>query len=430
MTKNNFFQSISYLTLISTITLFFWYYELESIGMPLFALIAFSILVFNKNTFNAIPFYVNMLFMISQTEWSLESIPVYLYYLPVPVILGFVFHALKYKINLFQGKMALPLLLMFAAMVSTLFIIEEISMNYLFYIAVGLVYLFTYLFFKASFKGDNLKVLIRLFVITGVMISFQVLIFYLRVEDIAYALRHKQIDLGWGISNFIATYLVMFISTMFYFMKKYKFHSFWIILAFFEIIMLLFTLSRGGILSFAITLIPLVVFLYYGYEKKVKLTLNIILGLSLVGLLVYFRLDYFTTVFERLSEDFFDDSGRFDLWIEAYDKFINNPLLGVGVFARVDESYFGFYHNTILHTMATLGTVGLVSILWQFLVVVIIFFKKWNIEKAILLIALFGANIHGMVDNVYYMPQFMVIFFIIIAAVENHNLTLKEDLLR
>jgi len=47
-----------------------------------------------------------------------------------------------------------------------------------------------------------------------------------------------------------------------------------------------------------------------------------------------------------------------------------------------------------------------------------------------LLIALFGANIHGMVDNVYYMPQFMVIFFIIIAAVENHNLTLKEDLLR
>jgi hypothetical protein len=53
--------------------------------------------------------------------------------------------------------------------------------------------------------------------------------------------------------------------------------------------------------------------------------------------------------------------------------------------------------------------------------------KKLNVEKAILLIALIGANIHGMVDNVYYMPQFMIIFFIIIASVENHNEDLLEE---
>jgi hypothetical protein len=31
-----------------------------------------------------------------------------------------------------------------------------------------------------------------------------------------------------------------------------------------------------------------------------------------------------------------------------------------------------------------------------------------------------------MVDNVYYMPQFMIIFFMVIAAVENRNELLLE----
>ena len=58
------------------------------------------------------------------------------------------------------------------------------------------------------------------------------------------------------------------------------------------------------------------------------------------------------------------------------------------------------------------------------------FINRFTIEKTILLIALIGANIHGMVDNVYYMPQFMIIFFIIIAGVENYNLDLLEGELR
>jgi hypothetical protein len=74
-----------------------------------------------------------------------------------------------------------------------------------------------------------------------------------------------------------------------------------------------------------------------------------------------------------------------------------------------------------MHTIATLGLVGLASIIWQSVEVVKMFINKWTVEKSILLIALIGANIHGMVDNVYYMPQFMIIFFIIIAAVENYN---------
>lgn len=427
MTKFKFFQSITYLCLLSSLTTLIWYYNLEHIGIPVFAGIALLILVFDRNGMSVIPFFLNSMFMISQTEWSLDLIPTYLYFLPLMIIPGFVIHVIRFKVKFFQGKLALPLSLLFLAMLLSTINVVDINLNYLFYLLIGLFYLLVYFFFVSSIKGDNLQFLIKLFVITGVMISFQVLLYYLRVEDIAYALEHKTIDLGWGISNFIATYLIMFIASMFYFIKKYKFHVFWVLLAFFEIIMLLFTLSRGGILAFLVTLVFLMIYLYYGYEHKVKMTLNILLGLLLVAGFVYLRLDYFTTIWNRLTESFFDDSGRIELWIEAWNNFLAHPVFGAGVFARVEGDYFGFYHNTILHTIGTLGSIGLVSLLWQGFLVLIIFLKKLNLEKAILLIALIGANIHGMVDNVYYMPQFMIIFFIVIAAVENHNKNVLEE---
>lgn len=421
MAKLKFFNSIGYLTILSSATLAIWYFGLEHIGIPVFTLISAFILVFNKNGMPVIPFFLNMLFMVSQTEWSLGLIPDYLYIVPVVLIIFFIIHLIRFKPKFFDGMMKWPLLLLFAAMLLSMINAELIDFNYLFYCLIGLFYLFSYFFFKSTLKGDNLKFLIKLFAVTGIMISIQVLIFYLRVEDIDVALARKNLDLGWGISNFVATYLIVFISALFYFIKKYKLHIFWVMVATFEIIMLFLTLSRGGVLAFFFTFIFLIIYLYHGYEHKVRMSINIIAAMAIIGLIVYFRFDYFMIVWDRLFADFFGDNGRFDLWIEAFDKFKSYPLLGAGLFARVTGDYFGFYHNTIIHTAATLGTIGVISLLWQFIQVLKIFFKKMNIEKAVLLIAIIGANIHGMVDNVYYMPQFMIIFFIIIASVENHN---------
>jgi O-antigen ligase len=195
-----------------------------------------------------------------------------------------------------------------------------------------------------------------------------------------------------------------------------------IILAIFEIIALYFTLSRGGIMAFILTLPFLIYYLFYDYEKKFSLFLNILISLTIFAFIIYFLRDYFILIWNRVTKSFFADNGRFDLWEEAIILFKSYPLFGAGLFARVEGDYFGFYHNTFIHTAATLGIVGLISILWQIINVFKLFFKNLNFKKAILLIALFGANIHGMVDNVYYMPQFMVIFFIVIAAVENYDI--------
>lgn len=426
MIKQKHFESLPFLAGLSFLTLIFWFFGLEFVGMPLFALAAIAVLALYKNGMLVVPFFLNMLFMISQTEWSLDLIPTYLYLMPVFIIIGFIIHFVRFKPKFNKGKLFYPLLLLFVGMLLSMINASFINSNYLFYLVIGLFYIFIYFFFKSTINSESLHYLIKIFAVSGVLVSIQVLIYYIRVDDVILALATKNLDLGWGISNFVATYLIMFIAAMFYFVKIYKLHIIPVMLATFEIIMLLFTLSRGGILSFVVTFVLLMAYLFHNCEQKKQMAINIGVAIITLTVFVIIRFDIFETIYNRLADGFFVDNGRFTLWKEAWQKFTLHPLLGAGLFARVNDNYFGFYHNTFMHTLATLGLIGLASIIWQIIEVIKMFINRFTIEKTILLIALIGANIHGMVDNVYYMPQFMIIFFIIIAGVENYNESILE----
>ncbi|MFO7968632.1 MAG: O-antigen ligase family protein, partial [Candidatus Izemoplasmatales bacterium] len=201
--------------------------------------------------------------------------------------------------------------------------------------------------------------------------------------------------------------------------SKYK-----IVFAFiitFELFMLLFALSRGGILAFIAVLPLLIIYLFYKYQNKKQMVLYMIIIIVLLSGIIYTNTSYFVPIWERFIKLTDQHLSRIDLWKEALVKFKDNMIFGAGLFARVEDDYFGFYHNTVMHTLATLGIIGFISLIWQGIIVFIVFLKNYNSEKIILLIALIGANIHGLVDNVYYMPQFMILFFVIIAVVEISN---------
>ncbi len=435
MTEKHFFTSLTYLLTISLITLMIWIYDLAYIGIPIFLAIVFVLALTIKNTIYMIPFVLNGLFMISQTEWALDQIPLYLMVTPAALLLSFILHVVRFKVNLWKGQFALGLgLLGIAAVVSTIVNTEQLQMIVVFMMSAALAYFFIYTFFANSIKGDHILYLIKIMVILGVMISLQVFVFYLRIfieegsAGVNEALANKEIDLGWGISNFVATYLIMFITTIIYFVKKYKLHIFWIVVMLFEIAMLLFTLSRAGIIAFMVTSIFLLIYMFTGYERKGVLLLNLILGIAIVGGAAYFVRDFFITIWERLELLMLDDSGRIDLWLEAIEIIKTKPWFGGGLFAReVDLNELRLFHNTILHVVASFGILGGIALIIQFIAIMRVFLYKFSSEKAILLIALIGANLHGMVDNIYLMPQYMIIMFIMIAIVENTN---KIDRLR
>ncbi|MGM0496011.1 MAG: O-antigen ligase family protein, partial [Bacillota bacterium] len=406
---------------LSALTLLFWYYGLDFLGISLFVIASFFVLIFRKNAIHTLPFLLNMLFMISRTEWSLDTIPNYLYILPIILLIGFIIHYFKFKEKVKKGRLTYPLLLMVLAMFFSIYNTNIFDINYIFYLVIGIFYIAIYLFFIQSIKGKNLNYLLRLFACLGVLISLQVLLFYLRSENILNAIESKEIDLGWGISNFVATYLIVFISSTVYFLKHSKYKIVFAFIITFELFMLLFTLSRGGILAFIAVLPLLIIYLFYEYQNKKQMVLYTIIIIVLLSGIIYTNTSYFVPIWERFIKLTDQHLARIDLWKEALVKFKDNPIFGAGLFARVEDDYFGFYHNTVMHTLATLGIIGLISLIWQGIIVFIVFLKNYNSEKIILLIALIGANIHGLVDNVYYMPQFMILFFVIIAVVEISN---------
>lgn len=435
MTEENFFTKLPYLIFISLITLAIWFFGqeelggflIQDLGLYLFSTIVFILLLSIKNTIHIVPFLLNMLFMISQTNWDIDLIPNSMYYVIALLILGIILHIVIYKTKFLRGKFFLGISFLGVAVIISMIVNNQaFSMLSLLLFLYIIFLILLYGFFANTVEGEFLVYLIRIFVVLGILISLEVAIFYMREDDVIHALEAKTLNLGWGISNFIATYLIMFISSTVYFIKKYKLHIFWIVLALFEFVMLLFTLSRAGIIAFLITSLFLLLFMFIKYEHKWNLLLNIVIGVLIVGIMAYFTKVYFYAIWERLELYRLEDNGRIEIWKEAIATFRTHLVFGGGVLARQADG-LRMFHNTILHILACFGILGGIALVIQFISLLRIFFVGFTQEKAILLIALIGANIHGMVDNIYLMPQYMTIMFIIIAFVESAN---KIDILR
>jgi len=422
MKRQPFLNSLLYFMLLSGLTFVSWVFKLDLIGTMTFSLFAFILLIFKKNAIHVVPVLFNMLFIISRKDWDIASLPMFYFFIPVIIISGFVVHYIRFRKEWVFGKLTLPFILLFVGMVLSVLTQHEYHQYQLFYIAFGLFYLLFYLFFTQTIHGDQLDYLIQLFFVLGILVSFEVLYHYISHGDIASSLREDRVHLGWGLSNYVATYLIIFIPAAIYFVKNKPLKFLSSIVIAFEILMLLFTLSRGGTLTLIILTPFLVLYLFYHQKHKLNIVLNVLLIFALLSMLFIFRTDYIQPLLDRFYHlDLTDGSGRVDLWRQALQKFKENPLFGAGVLSRFEGGRFHFYHNTILHTMASFGLVGLASLIWQMIVVIILFFKKTNSKIMILFLAIFGANIHGMIDNVYYQLQFMVIFFVIVAVVEAYH---------
>jgi len=278
------------------------------------------------------------------------------------------------------------------------------------------------MFYRNTFQKEHVQYLIKLLFILGILISLQVLLFYLGVEDVRAALEQKTLNLGWGISNYVATYLIMFIPTTLYYARTSKWSPVLLLLAFFETAMLMFTGSRGGMVAFAVMVPFYAFFLLFKSSSWRNNLIYIGLILEAVLFIIYINYDFVSSVFFRFENLLFDDTGRFDIYQNAIAIFKEHPLFGGGLFARVGDKDYTMFHNTIFDTLATMGIIGGVGLGFQLFQQFKITLGKREVVNFLMALALLGANVHGMVDNIYYMPQFMVLMIVIVTNFENRQI--------
>ncbi len=117
-------------------------------------------------------------------------------------------------------------------------------------------------------------------------------------------------------------------------------------------------------------------------------------------------------------------TGRIQIWEDAFNRFLDNPILGVGsnAFKTVSESGL-VAHNSFLSVLVETGIVGLLLFLGIFIIAVVCCFKlpklESNLWKTTLLIWFLGASA---LTYEHHKPTWLMLAFIAASAYQRQDI--------
>jgi O-antigen ligase len=305
--------------------------------------------------------------------------------------------------------------------INLLFSLSNISM------IIGLVLYFSDLAFLNK-KEDTMKYISMFMVVTLLVISFQVIgIYFINDVIVNGTIDKVQIVTGWGIHNNFAGYICLSLPFIFYLMIKEEKSWIYFLLIIFAGLATVLTMSRNGLLVFAIEII--IGLIAYIKIKKIKRKTILISALSLLGFFVLsFAIFHHQIIelFNHFIELGFSLNGRDELYKIAWDSFLANPIFGSGwfVFETSTPDYYispnpfspSFKaHNIILQILSATGIVGLIGFVYFNYDLHIKVFKKNSFEKTTLYFAILILMISSIFDNFFFdygFERYLGLFYI------------------
>lgn len=199
----------------------------------------------------------------------------------------------------------------------------------------------------------------------GILIALELLVFYLKAEDFWDTINRKDIYLGWGISNTAGMVLAISLPAGLYLSVKGKIPAAYMFASMVIFVALLFTFSRGNIL-FTLLLFPFMIcYVFYRSKKRLPVVCAFVVGLCLVGIAVLVFRDKIYQIFKAMIEIGLDDRGRLELYKQAIQMFLANPIFGAGLEGK---TFVYLAHNSVFQQLATGGLVaffGMIPLYYQ-----------------------------------------------------------------
>lgn len=412
----------------------------EVIGQVLVALIACGCLICFKNTFLVLEIVLLFPFMFSR-GLTLYTIPLQLYIIIPMIVIAFIAHIILYR-----QKLSIPLFFVGIAAICVSLFLGGILVSYedkfiktllLFVIGVGL--LFVYVFFSSTAKPSfyDLAFVMNLL---GMFLILQVGVYGIVNSDIF--LLGKTIETGWASnSNNIAMMLLFTFPFTFYLgyketkIKKYFYYT----LSYITILGIIFSYSRGSIASAGVSFLAmLIVFSIVKETRKQALCyLGVGVGILAVAVLGIYILkpELFEALIFQITKINLDNlNGRTPIYEEVGKKFLSQPIFGHGIYsAYASETFYAWSHNTFLEAASTLGSVGLIALIIHHVEKYIFCFKKFGVEKIIILFAFIATDIYGFFDVSYFFINFVIVLMFVLISCnniyKNHEVVVENDII-
>ncbi len=199
----------------------------------------------------------------------------------------------------------------------------------------------------------------------------------------------------------------------------------WFVLLFFLYFSMILTTGDTPLGLSILAIIPLAFAVYKNIDAKKKTLFIKLFNLALVGVLVVVVGLFFTglleTIINKFLHSFVNDNGRSRLYIQAWGLFISNPLFGTSfgnsasTIMNSKTSYAGgFFHSTIMHTLASAGIVGLLAFAFLYVQRFRAIGKNSTVFSYFALISILMFSVYATVDNGEY--HFTVLYATIIIA--------------
>lgn len=189
----------------------------------------------------------------------------------------------------------------------------------------------------------------------------------------------------------------------------------------FSCLLLVLSFSRGAWVAF---LSGLVVFYFMqGIIKNIKATILFLLLSPFPFLLYKYNLFQFGTLIDSRLKNISDGSGRYEIWVNAFNLFLEKPIAGWGIFSfrHLNFSIWGndrFAHNTYIEVLVETGIIGflLYSLFFIFILFRLVSIYKKNKELGFLIPSFFSFLVGLMFLSLYINNLFL--FFLILFGIE------------
>ena len=341
-----------------------------------------------------------------------------------------------------------------ALLIGGLFCREWSYTALLFAALIGACFIIFYLLFVTvlSHSKDSVAYLCKILVCLGFAISIQILVICYRLHlcdnfifyfNGSNHVNRKMLSLSWGLATIIGATLVPPIIAALYMMRSRRFPvlSLASALFFFGVTVLITTRSAifMGIIALAMGLIFCVI---GGKNKKINRILCgtlVVIGIAAVALFIVKFPDTYKSIVSkimsllRLKGDLDTEAGvdkfltnRLDIWKLGWADFVSSPIFGKGfLYGYLDTEsatnlFMNMYHNIFIQFLASTGIVGTVLLLIHFKQIVEVFFRRFDLDKFLLLLVPLSILAMSLVDNFFFYPNFIIIYVAFLAAAEIH----------
>ena len=212
-------------------------------------------------------------------------------------------HVIKFKTNFKLKTLGASMII-----VSISFILPEFSKPFIpvgFMLSLlGVLYLIIYLYYANTIEGNQLHYLMRIFMLTGLMLTFQIILMwydgFLAWEGTDFTLDFMNMfNLGtgsvpgWGNMNDLTIHLVLFSASVIYYLYKYPTKLFpWLYLAF-SAFWIYVSNARGSMVTVSVLGVGTVIYAVFKRNKRQLINLLVTAVICGIILLVFFT--YCTT---------------------------------------------------------------------------------------------------------------------------------------